>query len=179
MAIISSWQIAGHTAHGHRYRHRRTWRPGWRWRTLLLALRRQDTPASAPMAETPTTFEEFIAGRETEVFGYLWRLTGDEQTARDLCQETLLRAWQHFARIRHYEQPGAWLFRVATNLALNAIERQSTLSSRVVPLQDDHQPTSDDPAGHIARLDLIHRTLLHLLARERAALVLREVEGFS
>ena len=179
MAITSSWRIVGHVAQGRRYRHRRAWQPDWRWRTLLLALRKQDTPKSPVATEAPATFEEFIAGRESEVFGYLWRLTGEEQTAYDLCQETLLRAWQLFGKIRHYEQPGAWLFRVATNLALNAIERRATTSSRVVLLHDDYQPTSDDPAGRIARLDLIHRTLLQLPARERAALVLREVEGFS
>ena len=179
MAITSPWRIAGHVAQGHRYRHRRNWQPGGRWRTLLLAQRKKDTSKSQATAEAPATFEEFIAGRESEVFGYLWRLTGEEQTAYDLCQETLLRAWQQFAKIRHYEQPGAWLFRVATNLALNAIERRATISSRVVPLHDEHQPTGDDLAGRIAHLDLIHRTLLQLPARERAALVLREVEGFS
>jgi RNA polymerase sigma-70 factor (ECF subfamily) len=125
------------------------------------------------------TFEDFIAGRESDVFGYLWRLTGDEQTAYDLCQETFLRAWQQFEKIRHYEQPGAWLFRVATNLALNAIERRATASGHVVPLREDIQPATNDPAGRIASLELIHQTLLRLPARERAALVLREVEGFS
>jgi len=151
---------------------------------LLLALKR-DTSAPTPTNTAGAaggvynTFEEFIAGREAEIFGYLWRMTGDEQTAYDLCQETLLRAWRQFDKIRHYEQPGAWLFRVATNLALNAIARRDTIQSRVTPLDESDQPSVEDAAGRIAHRDLIHTTLLQLPARERAALVLREVEGFS
>lgn len=170
MAITAPW----HSARS------QTWRLAWLWHVLMLALRKQDTPATiAPTTGAYDTFEDFIAGRESDVFGYLWRLTGDEQLAHDLCQETFLRAWQQFSKIRHYEQPGAWLFRVATNLALNAIERRTIVSGRVSPLHEDHHPLVEDASGRIARLDLIHRTLLRLSARERAALVLREVEGFS
>ena len=176
MAITSPWQSIGQPAPSRR---RAAWRLAWLWRALALALRKQDTPLPVPAQGAYETFEDFISGRESDVFGYLWRLTGDEQAAYDLCQETFLRAWQQFEKIRHYEQPGAWLFRVATNLALNAIERRATASGHVIPLREDIQPTTDDPAGRIASLELIHQTLLRLPARERAALVLREVEGFS
>lgn len=151
------------------------------WHRLLSALHK-DEIASAGMHQkhqTYETFEEFIAGREAEVFGYLWRMTGEEQTAYDLCQETFLRAWQQFDKIRAYEQPGAWLFRVATNLALNAIERRATIANRVTPLHEESVPTVEDASGRVAHRELIHETLLQLPARERAALVLREVEGFS
>jgi RNA polymerase sigma-70 factor (ECF subfamily) len=176
MAITSPWQSIGQTARSQR---RLAWRLAWLWRALMLALRKQDTPADGAAMGGYETFEDFISGRESDVFGYLWRLTGDEQTAYDLCQETFLRAWQQFEKIRHYEQPGAWLFRVATNLALNAIERRTKVSGHVIPLREDVQPATDDPAGRIAHQELIHQTLLQLPARERAALVLREVEGFS
>ena len=36
-------------------------------------------------------------------FGYLWRVTGEEQTTYDLSQETFVRAWQHFRTIKSYE----------------------------------------------------------------------------
>ena len=132
-----------------------------------------------PKAGAYETFEDLIAGREPDVFGYLWRLTGDEQAAYDLCQETFLRAWQQFSKIRHYEQPGAWLFRVATNLALNAIERRSRAGQSRRAARRERPAHRGRPLWTLARLDMIHQTLLQLPARERAALVLREVEGFS
>src|SRR5215472_11574409 len=62
--------------------------------------------------------ERFIRDHERPILNYLWRMTGDEQSAYDLTQEVFLRAWQHFATVRRYDQPRAWLFRMATNLSL-------------------------------------------------------------
>ena len=124
-------------------------------------------------------FEALVRGRERDVFGYLWRLTGDEQTAYDLCQETFLRAWQHFARIRGYERPEGWIFRVATNLALNHLQRRTLPAHPVAALNEDETPASADLAREVAERDLVHRTLLRLQPRHRAAMVLREVYGMT
>jgi DNA-directed RNA polymerase specialized sigma24 family protein len=72
------------------------------------------------------SFDALFERWERDVFGYLWRVTGDRQLASDLCQETFLRAWQHFDTLRAYEQPRGWLLRVATNLALNRRRRVHT-----------------------------------------------------
>ena len=124
-------------------------------------------------------FEAFLQGHERDVFGYLWRLTGDEQTAYDLCQETFIRAWQHFTKVEIYDNPGAWLFRVATNLALNHRQRRTVPTRPATELGEDESPAGVDLAGSLAQRDLIHQTLLRLPLRQRAALVLREVYGLS
>jgi len=69
-------------------------------------------------------FESFFRAHEARLSAYLWRMTGDQQSASDLCQETFLRAWQRYDTIRAYDQPDAWLFRVATNLALQLARRR-------------------------------------------------------
>ena len=58
-----------------------------------------------PACQLPS-FEAFFRRHERNIFGYLWRMTGDEQAAYDLSQETFVRAWQHFDRIASYERPG-------------------------------------------------------------------------
>src|SRR4051812_1776109 len=102
------------------------------WRMLLFAAEAR-TPDESEMAPIATSaelllgdFEAFFARHEREVVGYLWRMTGDEQAARDLTQETFLRAWQRFDQLRGFDQPKAWLFRVATHLALNHLRDQTT-----------------------------------------------------
>jgi RNA polymerase sigma-70 factor (ECF subfamily) len=75
-------------------------------------------------------FERFFNAHEAQITGYLYRVTGDAQSASDLSQETFLRAWQHFDRIRSYERPGAWLTRVATNLALQHLRRRKAPVTR-------------------------------------------------
>ncbi|MEO7003767.1 MAG: RNA polymerase sigma factor, partial [Ktedonobacterales bacterium] len=119
----------------------------------------------------------FFRQHERQVVAYLWRMTGDEQAAHDLSQETFIRAWRHFARISGYEQPGAWLLRVATNLALTYLRSAGTHSS--THFADGDEPARSDPARRFVERDLVQRTLLELTPQQRASLVLREVYGFS
>jgi Sigma-70 region 2 len=69
-------------------------------------------------------FEGFFRMRETRLSAYLWRMTSDRQSASDLCQETFLRAW---------------LFRVATNLALQLTRRKKAPVGAAGPLDDAFQ----------------------------------------
>jgi hypothetical protein len=75
---------------------------------------RQNSSAVTGLADE---FEAFYNQHAHGIFSYLWRITGNEQTASDLTQEVFLRAWNQFAKVRGYEKPEAWLFHVATNRA--------------------------------------------------------------
>ena len=129
-------------------------------------------------------FEAFFWLHERAILGYLWRLTGDEQTAHDLSQETFVRAWQHFDKLQHYDQPRAWLFRVATNLGINHLRgraRRPVAPATPAALEQMEQleQASDDPARRLAEHDTIRQTLLELPPRQRAAVVLCDVYGLS
>lgn len=138
------------------------------------------TLASTPVdgSQLPA-FETFFRWHEGALFGYLWRMTGDEQAAYDLSQETFVRAWQHFDRIASYDRPGAWLFRVATNLALTHQKRAAAPVGAAQPFSAGVDPAVSDPAWRLAVSDAVRATLLTLTLQQRAALVLREIYGFS
>jgi RNA polymerase sigma-70 factor, ECF subfamily len=168
------------------------------WRRLLCALAARDgaragrDPAGAParLGAENAEFEAFFRRHERDVFGYLWRLTGEEQAAYDLSQETFIRAWQHFDSIQHYEHPAGWLFRVATNLALKHL-RHRRLADRLITtaLGDDDDDTiataeripaaRADHAERVAEGDQIRVVLLALAPRPRALLILHDVYGLS
>jgi RNA polymerase sigma-70 factor (ECF subfamily) len=155
----------------------------WRQR-LWLALTQSDPSAgsgkSDPLARAPDAgFDAFFQRFERDIFTYLCRVTGDEQTAYDLSQETFLRAWQHFARVSAYDRPRAWLFRIATNLALNYQRGRSTRAGFPALDAETGHPASSDPAWRLAERDLVRQTLLELSPRQRAGLVLREVYGLT
>jgi RNA polymerase sigma-70 factor (ECF subfamily) len=137
------------------------------------------TAASSTARDQAEAFDRLFERHERQIFGYLWRMTGDQGLASDLCQETFLRAWQHGEQLATYRDPLGWLFRVATNLALNAQRGRQRLLRLVVPLEGDDGPTSADPAGRIVDAELVHRILQELSPRARAALVLREVYDLS
>ena len=134
---------------------------------------------SATVSAAPVTFEAFFARYEQPVFGYIYRMTGDEQTAHDLCQEAFLRAWQHYAKIQTYSYPSAWLFRVAANLALSHLRRRTSPVGGARLLGDDDSPARSDPAMRFVESDLVTQTLRCLPPKQRSALVLREIYGLS
>lgn len=147
-----------------------------------------DASSSSPSGETRATphtamdaFESFFWQYEHDILGYLWRLTGDEQAAYDLSQETFVRAWQHFEKLQRYEQPRAWLFRVASNLGVNHLRGRSRHGQHTVATDDMQSKVmpGGDPAHRLAENDAICQTLLGLPPRQRAAVALCDVYGFS
>lgn len=169
---------------------------GTLWGRLLLAIGNGEPAKAAAALPTPRRalpggeigeFEPFFRAHERDIFTYLWRMTSDEQAAYDLAQETFLRAWQHFARIRDYERPGGWLFRVATHLALNHLRSRATTLGAAVSLDAVAGVRSALPQSHaiadlsarVAGTDTVRRALIAISPRQRAALVLREVYGLS
>lgn len=131
---------------------------------------------------TGESFESFFRTHEAAIFGYLWRMTGDREVASDLTQETFVRAWQRFSTILSYNAPRSWLFRVATHLALN-FARQSRMRATVdswSAIESAYDPPAHaDHADQIADRDSIRVILLSLPPRERAALILHSIYGYS
>ncbi len=124
-------------------------------------------------------FEAFFRLHEREIFGYLWRITGDEHASYDLAQETFVRAWQHFEQVRRYEQPRSWLFRVATNLASNHRRHRSVRDAATSRLEAGFPLAGDDPSSGIAESEAVRTALDAMPVKLRAALVLRVIYGLS
>jgi RNA polymerase sigma-70 factor (ECF subfamily) len=91
-------------------------------------------------------FEELCARYGEPLRRHLLRMLRDADAAEDLLQETLLRAWTHAGQWDGRGAPRGWLFRVATNLALNhvrALRRrpQQPLVLPPDPLEPDEEQT--------------------------------------
>jgi RNA polymerase sigma-70 factor (ECF subfamily) len=140
-------------------------------------------------------FEAVAERHRHELRLHCYRMLGSVHDADDLLQETMLRAWQAYAR---YDPERAsvrtWLYRIATNACLNALESRARrpLPSAVGPVFEDPEaafvpgvevpwlePLPTDPAASVverSRLRLALVAALQLLPpRQRAALILREV----
>jgi RNA polymerase sigma-70 factor (ECF subfamily) len=152
-----------------------------------------------------TVSEEFTSatGRfRGELLAHCYRMLGSAEEAEDLVQETYLRAWRSYAGFEGRASVRTWLYRIATNVCLTALERRGRRplpSGLGAPSGDPEtpviagaevpwlQPFPDvllagrraDPAAVAAsragiRLAFV-AALQHLSARQRAMLILRDV----
>ena len=115
-----------------------------------------------------------------------------QEIALELAQETFFRAWQHFAELQVYDRPEAWLYRVATNLAISHLRRKKSLcfaqlfrhggsEADQADATVEYEFLADpfDMEQQTADRVLIEQTLQQLAERQRAALLLRAVYGLS
>jgi RNA polymerase sigma-70 factor (ECF subfamily) len=136
-------------------------------------------------------FEQLIAEHRPSLHAHSHRMLGSSHDADDALQEALLSAWRAIPRFEGRSSVRGWLHRITTNACLDLIaRRRRRAAGRVteVPLTDDHRPDPhlDDrltpPARYeqreAAELAFI-AALRHLPSRPRAALILRDVLGFT
>lgn len=133
-------------------------------------------------------FESLVRRHQTRLIGYLKGLTGAEPDAEDLAQEAFLRAYRSLGGFRGQSSFKTWLYLIATNVFRNWLEKkrnQAPLSAQSLdappPGQDDPvEPAGEmDPEGAHVRRDALDRALAQLPDDQRAAVLLRDVEGFE
>jgi RNA polymerase sigma-70 factor, ECF subfamily len=148
-------------------------------------------------------FDRRVEPFRTELLAYCYRMLGSAHDAEDLVQDTYLRAWR--AREQYDETRSSlrtWLYRIATNACLTALEvrgRRPLPSGLVAasdplgnlvpgetpwlqPLPDSLLDAGDPARAVIERSSLglaFAAALQHLSARQRGALILRDVLSFS
>jgi RNA polymerase sigma-70 factor (ECF subfamily) len=118
-------------------------------------------------------FERF----QTPIVNYVYRLVGDWEIANDLAQDTFLKAYQALPRTAENLQVSPWLYRIATNTALDALRRRKRITW--VPINSEVEPHTNDTAARLAESDAIQRALEHVPPDQRTCLVLNMSQGMS
>ena len=139
-------------------------------------------------------FEEWVAERSGEIYGLLFRLTENREEARDLTQETFLRAFQSIGRFRGEADLRTWIYRIAINQARNRWRwwrrrrRDSTVSldatqgksnqPLIATLAEGSENPEQQTLAHEREVAL--RTALQKLGMSyRETVILRDIEGLS
>jgi RNA polymerase sigma-70 factor, ECF subfamily len=165
---------------------------------LLAAAREGDEAAFAALVEP----------YRGALHAHCYRMLGSVHDAEDALQDALLRAWRGLARFEGRSSLRTWLYTIATNACLKAIERRRRLvlpvdygpaadphddpgpplveTVWIEPYPDERLGLADAVAGPEARYEqresvelAFIAALQHLPARQRAVLILRDVLGFS
>ena len=154
-------------------------------------------------------FDQLVEAQRKDLHAHCYRMLGSLHDADDALQDTLIRAWRALPKFRGDSSPRTWLYRIATNVCLDAIarrpkrmlpidygpptpagleptERPLTEVPWIQPYPDKALGVADGASSPEARyerresLELVFiAALQHLPPGQRSALVLRDVLGFS
>ncbi len=123
-------------------------------------------------------FGELIRRHQDFVYGAALRIVRNPVMAQDLAQEAFVRAHRALPGFRGQAQVRSWLYRIATNLALNAVQRRKEYPAETLP----DRPAKYDPALDVVNQALredLEEAIGELPGKLKTPLVLREYEGLS
>jgi RNA polymerase sigma-70 factor (sigma-E family) len=124
-------------------------------------------------------FEQFLAGELASLGRFAAVLTGDRQLAHDVLTDALILASARWDRIGTMDHPAAYVRRIVVTTFLS--DRRRAARRRTDPTDDAAvlDRVSPDLSDQVGDRDQIHRLLLQLPARQRAAVVLRFYLGLD
>jgi RNA polymerase sigma-70 factor, ECF subfamily len=141
----------------------------------------------------PDAFRVLVERHGRRLFRLAYRMTGNEHDAEEIVQDAFLRAYRRLDRFEARSNFGTWLYRICANCALDLMRKQRADQARREATPREGDPDAADPLETTAsgdpnpeRLVLsaelgagVRTAMDSLSATERAAFLLRHVDGFS
>jgi len=125
-------------------------------------------------------FEFFLEKNQSRIYRLALRIVENQEEARDVTQETFLKAYQHRNRFRGEAKFSTYLYRIALNSAFTALKKRY----HHLPWEkmENLISTKKSPAGQLQeeeRAEMVRKTLASLPEKQKAVIHLRIYEGMS
>ena len=124
-------------------------------------------------------FAELVHCYRTGVINVVYRMCGDADLAEDAAQEAFIRAWQHLPRYQPRSPFRNWVYRIATNVALDVLRRERDTADIDAVLLAASRSNPEVVVERNERAEQVRRAVLALSPASRVVLILREYEGLS
>ena len=125
-------------------------------------------------------FEHLVETYGGEIYVYLWRLfDGSVEDAEDCLQDTYLRAFQAYHRLRPDSNYRAWLYKIATNSGLTSLKKKRRQTDFQEGLDGDNAPSLDDAVEQRITLEQVARAVETLPEKQKSSLILRKYQALS
>lgn len=134
------------------------------------------------------SFNQLVLRWERPIYALAYRVIGREEEARDVCQDTFLRAWRALPGFKGQAKFSSWLYRIALNLCRDWIRRQRRapvmqMPEGVDPLEmaAEHEP-AESIETLVARRELsavVEEAMTLLPEEQRTAIILKEYHGMT
>ena len=142
----------------------------------------------------PSAVAELYDRYQRKMLNYLYRITGNQEVAEDMVQETFVRVVRHLHSYRPTGSVGGWIYRIARNLALNELRYRRTADQvsldEPLPNEDGEGvdraevipcpgPKPDEEANRNEVERTVQEALLKISPAYREALILCDIQGHS
>jgi len=134
-------------------------------------------------------FEQLMIHSQQRVMAMSWRMLGNEADARDATQEVFLRIYKYLRRYDQNQDFFAWVYRITVNVCRDILRKRRQHDARMVPIDapDDERVREIPAANDDVELSLLSKQQREMITqaiatlphKERASILLRDVEGFS
>jgi RNA polymerase sigma-70 factor (ECF subfamily) len=148
------------------------------------------------LPQITTSFEILVTRHMQRVYGIVYKILNDNEEAEDITQEVFLKVYRGLPRFDLQSSFTTWLYRIATNTALDALERTKRLRQQTIrlgasPAKGEREERSalvelaapgPQPEEHALRSELrdcINRVLRRLDREQARLLLLRDLEDLS
>jgi RNA polymerase sigma-70 factor (ECF subfamily) len=122
-------------------------------------------------------FAELVRIHQRRAYSVVRAIVLSHEDAEDAVQEGFLHAHRALDRFRPDQPFGAWLYRIMANAALDLVRRRKVRDADELP--DNIPIPFRDPAESGELRERLQKALMHLTDRQRAVIVLHDVEGFT
>ena len=122
---------------------------------------------------------ELYDAHAPRVFRLAFRLTGEADLARELVQETFVRAFAQLGRFRGESALSTWLHRVTVSVVSNAMRKVKRFRARETDLDEANAIPAAARAADPDLRDKLHRAIDELPEIYRVTLVMHDVEGYT
>ena len=134
------------------------------------------------------SFDQLVLRWERPIYALAYRVIGREEDARDVCQETFLRAYRSIGGFKGQAKFSSWLYRIALNLCRDWIrkarrtpELQAPEGVDIVELASEEGPTEsiEDLVGRNVLSARVTEAMKRLSDEQRTAIILKEYQGLT
>ena len=134
------------------------------------------------------SFNQLILRWERPIYALAYRVIGREEDARDVCQETFLRAFRALPGFKGQAKFSSWLYRIALNLCRDWIRRQRRAPVMQMPegvdpgeLAAERGPVEsiEDLVGRRQLTEVVEQAMALLPEEQRTAIILKEYHGMT
>lgn len=145
-------------------------------RELLLALRDEDESA----------LDELMDRKTGPLIQAVYRILHDREDARDIVQVTFVRLWEHRDRYDERWAPNTWIYRIATNLAIDHLRSRQSKQRQAEPMrlhvEDNLSSRGRNERARLGEREVMaifHELSAELTEKQRSVFVLREIEALA